>query len=205
MDLGRFILRQLPRRPARVLEVGCGDGQLARMLAAHGYAVVGIDPDAPAGDLFQAVALEEFRDPGAFDAVVASRSLHHIPDLAGALNRIVGLLSPGGRLIVHEHAPERLDEQTARWYLEKLAATEQHAPHSLNAWLAAWREDHAGLHGYATMRQELDRRFGERFFAWTPYLYGELDGDLEQEERSLIETGAIQATGFYYVGERPER
>jgi hypothetical protein len=72
-------------------------------------------------------------------------------------------------------------------------------------WLAAWREDHAGLHGYATMREELDQRFGERFFAWTPYLYRELGGDLEQEERALIETGAIQATGFYYVGERLER
>jgi hypothetical protein len=44
-----------------------------------------------------------------------------------------------------------------------------------------------------------------RFFAWTPYLYRELGGDLEQEERALIETGAIQATGFYYVGERLER
>jgi 2-polyprenyl-3-methyl-5-hydroxy-6-metoxy-1,4-benzoquinol methylase len=103
MDVAAFMLRQLPPRPARVLEVGCGDGQLARTLAAHGYAVVGIDPNAPANDLFQAVALEEFRDPGAFDAVVASRSLHHIADLADTLDRIAGLLSPGGRLIVHEH------------------------------------------------------------------------------------------------------
>jgi hypothetical protein len=41
-------------------------------------------------------------------------SLHHIADLADTLDRIAGLLLPGGRLIVHEHAPERLDERTAR-------------------------------------------------------------------------------------------
>ena len=36
-----------------------------------------------------------------------------------------------------------------------------------------------------------------------PYLYGELTGAVsEPEERALIDAGAIQATGFRYVGER---
>jgi hypothetical protein len=53
------------------------------------------------------------------------------------------------------------------------------------------------------MRQELDRRFIERFFAWMPYLYGELTGAVsERDERALIDAGVIQATGFRYVGER---
>ena len=53
------------------------------------------------------------------------------------------------------------------------------------------------------MRNELDRRFTERFFAWVPYLYGELAGAVtDLEERALIDAGAIQATGFRYVGER---
>ena len=46
------------------------------------------------------------------------------------------------------------------------------------------RGDHAALHGYAAMREELDKRFGETFFAWTPSLYRELGLDLEQEEGS---------------------
>ncbi len=50
------------------------------------------------------------------------------------------------------------------------------------------------------MRRELDRRFTERLFAWTPSLYLELGGALEQEEQRLIEAGSIQATGFLYVG-----
>ena len=37
-----------------------------------------------------------------------------------------------------------------------------------------------------------------------PYLYGELANIEEEQERALIETGAIQAMGFRYVGE-PKR
>jgi SAM-dependent methyltransferase len=150
---------------------------------------------------FQAVSLEEFADPAPFDAVVASRSLHHIPDLAAALSKLHRLLVPDGRMIVVEHAFERLDEPTARWYLEKRRARQPGAPSSLDDCLVKWEADHAGLHGYAAMRLELDRRFTERWFAWTPSLYLELRDALEQEERRLIEAGSIQATGFLYVGE----
>jgi hypothetical protein len=67
---------------------------------------------------------------------------------------------------------------------------------------ADWRDDHAGLHGHAAMREELDRRFAARFFAWTPYLYGELGGAAhEQAERAMIQAGEIEAIGFRYVGE----
>jgi hypothetical protein len=37
-----------------------------------------------------------------------------------------------------------------------------------------------------------------------PYLYGELANIEEEQKRALIETGAIQAMGFRYVGE-PKR
>jgi SAM-dependent methyltransferase len=165
--------------------------------------VVAIDPDAPAGNIFQATTLEEFAAPDPFDAVVASLALHHIADLPGALDKIVRLLRPTGRLIVNEHAVDRLDEPTARWYLEKRAQIRPDAPRSLDQCLREWEDDHAELHGYAAMREELDRRFTERFFAWMPYLYGELAGAVtELEESALIDAGAIQATGFRYVGER---
>lgn len=42
------------------------------------------------------------------------------------------------------------------------------APGLLEACLAHWRDDHAGLHGYTALREALDRRFTERFFAWAP-------------------------------------
>src|SRR6187397_1425734 len=98
----------MPTAPSRVLEIGCGDGRLARALDDVGHRVLAIDPAAPEGPIFQAVSLEEFADPGRFDAVVASRSLHHIHDLAGGLAKLERLLVPGGRLIIVEHAFERL-------------------------------------------------------------------------------------------------
>ncbi len=201
MDVLRFATAQLPSAPARVLEVGCGDGRLARALDDLGYGVVAIDPAAPEGAIFHAVSLEEFADPARFDAIVASRSLHHIHDLAGALSKLRRLLVPGGRLIVVEHAFERFDESTAGWYLDKRRSKGPHAPRSLQACLTEWAADHAGLHSYTAMRRELDLRFTERWFAWTPSLYLEVGMALEQEERRLIDAGSIQATGFLYVGE----
>jgi SAM-dependent methyltransferase len=195
-----FVKTHLPPAPARVLEVGCGNGRLARAVDNLGYLVTAIDPSAPEGAIFQPVALEDFADPVEFDAVVASRSLHHIPDLGAALSKLQSLLVSGGRLIVVENAFDRFDAATARWYLEQPRATGHGVPSSVQACLAEWKSDHAGLHGYAAMRRELDRRFTESFFAWTPNLYSELGQDLEHEERTLIEAGAIQATGFVYVG-----
>jgi SAM-dependent methyltransferase len=203
VDILEFVRVQLPPVPSRILEVGCGDGRLAWAVDELGHEVVAIDPAAPEGAIFQAVSLEEFADPARFEAVVASRSLHHVHDLAGGLSKLQRLLLPGGRLIVVEHAFDRLDEPTARWYLERRRAKDRHAPASLDACLAEWVADHAGLHSYTAMRRELDRRFTERWFAWTPTLYLELGEELEQEERSLIEARSIQATGFLYVGERP--
>lgn len=202
MDELEFVTAELPPAPARVLEVGCGHGRLARALDDLGYRVVAIDPAALEGAIFQAVSLEEFADPARFDAIVASRSLHHISDLAGSLSKLQRLLVPAGRLILVEHAFDRFDEPTARWYLEKRRAIHSGARGSLQACLAEWEADHAGLHGSTAMRRELERRFTERWFAWTPSLYLELGEALEGEELSLIEAGSIQATGFQYVGER---
>jgi SAM-dependent methyltransferase len=203
MDVRAFVEARLPPVPARVLEVGCGHGDLARAISGLGYDVVAIDPHAPDGDIFRAVSLEELADPGPFDAAVAVRSLHHIPDLSGAVAKLARLLRPGGRLLVHEHAWERFDERTAGWYLA------QHAAHAgardtVERCLHDWAENHRGLHTAATMRAALDRHFRERCFAWTPYLYGEPGSAVTSEdEQRLIETGRIEATGLCYVGERP--
>jgi 2-polyprenyl-3-methyl-5-hydroxy-6-metoxy-1,4-benzoquinol methylase len=46
----RALLRRAPLRGARVLDVGCGDGGLARTIAGVARIVVGIDPNGAALD-----------------------------------------------------------------------------------------------------------------------------------------------------------
>lgn len=208
-DLYRFLLVQLPPPPARVLEIGCGDGDLARALASAGYLVTAVDPRAPDGEIFRRARFEELSDGGRFEAVVASVSLHHIDDFAAALDKIVGLLRPGGVLMLEEFAKERLSGPTARWYYHQRQAL-AHAGREAHPladdparWEQEWAAEHVDVHSYAEMRPELDRCFVERFFAWTPYLYSyRLDDLLEPLERRLIADGAIEATGLRYVGER---
>ncbi len=80
-----------------VLDVGCGRGGVARMLAAEGAEVTGIDPLAEAvaeasatvpEARFQVAGAEAlpFAD-GSFDAVVIINALHHVPGplMGGAL------------------------------------------------------------------------------------------------------------------------
>jgi len=206
VELADFVLAHLPNPPARILEIGCGRGELARRTAAAGYDMLAIDPEAPEGSIFRRVTLEELDEPGLLDAVVASRSLHHVVDLAAALDKIAGLLGPGGVLVLDEFAHDRLDDATADWYWGQLralaAARGTTAPPSLDQVISEWATDHEGLHGYGTMRGELDARFQQVDFSWEPYLYRELDGvAAEALERMLIETGAIQATGYRYAAE----
>ena len=205
-----FMLSELPPAPARVLEVGCGAGDLARALAAAGHQVTAIDPMAPAGEIFRQVSLETFVEPGPYDAVVAQLSLHHIGDLAAAFAKIHRLLRPGGVLVVDEWAEDRfLDEATMRWYYHQrqaraAAGQPDTAPATTFAeWQRGWVAGHRGQHGFGALHGELMRHFRERLLTWGPYLYCyELDEALQPLEQKLIAQGAIQATGFRWVGER---
>ena len=94
-DVRAFVRANLPPPPARVLEVGAGEGDLARALRAAGHDVAAIDPD-PRGDGVRGVALHELDEPaGAFDAAVAIVSLHHVEPLELSCARLAELLRPG--------------------------------------------------------------------------------------------------------------
>jgi Methyltransferase domain len=204
MDFATYAKNQLPAAPARVLEVGCGrEGGVAPALAEAGYDVLAIDPDAPEGPLYRRVTLEELDDPGPFDAVVAGRVLHHVDPLGPALDKLARLAP---LLVLDEFAWNHMDPPTVEWYegqCRVLAASgrEPKGPPSLSD----WREQHADLHPYETLRAQLDARYDERHFEWRPYFYHWLDGPAtEALEESLIAAGAIRPIGFRYAGVRTE-
>lgn len=205
MTFEEFVREHLPAPPARVLEAGCGQGELTTALAVAGYDVLGIDPLAPPGDLFRRLKLEDLDETESFDAVVAGRSLHHIQDLDAALDRIVAILGPGGVLVVDEFAWDRLDDATLDWFYGQrralAAAGHGDAPASHDELRRDWDAEHLGLHGFGALRSGLDARFEERAFAWTPYLHRLVGGvATEVLEQALIDAGAIQALGFRYAG-----
>ena len=200
-----FAREQLPAPPARLLEVGCGQGALTTALAASGYAVLGIDPAAPHGELFRRLTLEELDEPGPYDGVLAAVSLHHIRDLDAALDKIAGLLRSGGVLVVEEFAWDRLDGATLEWLHGQrralAAAGRGEDPGTVEELEREWKAEHLGLHGEDPLRLGLAAHFEERAFARTPYLHRMLGGgQTEVLEQALVDAGAIQAVGFRYAG-----
>lgn len=99
-----------------VIDVGCGDGYLARHLARHGARVLGVEVSprqlakARAADAVDGVTIVEGvaehlpADDGTADVVVFFNSLHHVPvDGQGrALAEAARVLKAGGLLYVSE-------------------------------------------------------------------------------------------------------
>jgi SAM-dependent methyltransferase len=116
-----YLKRVLPSPPARVLDVGCGNGEQLHALGAAGYAALGIDPDgesithaqALGGRAVEANFLSFESEP--FDVVYFGSSLHHIFPLNAALERAQELIVPGGLLVAEEFDLHIVDEATARW------------------------------------------------------------------------------------------
>jgi ubiquinone/menaquinone biosynthesis C-methylase UbiE len=105
--------------PARVVEVGCGDGAFAVRVASElGCEVVSLDLSA------RAVALARKRGAnasigdvqnllfasGTFDCAVAKWMLYHVPDLDRGISELARVLRPGGRLVAVTLSEETLPE-----------------------------------------------------------------------------------------------
>jgi SAM-dependent methyltransferase len=204
LRLARFLELIRAHVPAgsRVLEIGCGDGELARALSKAGYVVTAIDPRAPAGEIFRRERLEDFDGDQQFDAIVASLSLHHVADLGVAVDKIARLLEPGGLLLLDEFAREGFVGETARWYHDERHERDPDGlPADFDAFIERWHADHDDVHPFEDVRAALGTRFSEQVCERAPYLYDyHLDDSLEPRERKLIETGAIEPIGVRYVG-----
>jgi SAM-dependent methyltransferase len=191
-DVTAFVRATLPAPPARVLEVGAGDGELAAALAAAGYDVVAIDPGSEAEGV-RPVPLHELDEPP-FDAAAAIVSLHHVEPLAESLARLAALVRPGGVLAIDEVDFARVDERAARWWLARSGHDGE--PADLVAHV-----DH--MHSLARLREGLLPYFELGEPVRGPYLYRwNMPGDVRAEEEAAIAAGDLPATGARLVGIR---
>jgi SAM-dependent methyltransferase len=195
-----FVSGALPAPPARVLEVGAGEGELAAALVEQGYDVVAIDPESE-GPPVVAVPLHELDAPDAsFDAAVAVVSLHHVEPLVESCRRLAEVIRPGGTLVVDEFDVDRYDERAARWWLEQRAADGHEHERGPGEMVAELR---AHLHSLDGVREALAPWFSLEEPVRCAYLHRwYLPPGLLGAEEQLIASGELPATGARLVGTR---
>ena len=106
-------------RPDRVLEVGCGRGELAERIEQEaGADVVAVDQSERMVELTRARGIDArvgdvqelpFPD-GDFDCAVAAWMLYHVADLDRGLAELARVLRPGGRLVAITNTERNLRE-----------------------------------------------------------------------------------------------
>lgn len=224
----RFITSHV-RPGVRILEVGAGRGEVAKRLRSLGHSVVAIDTDDDAvetarqdgNDVIHADFLAFRADP--FDAIVFTRSLHHLSPLAAAIERARALLSSGGTIVIEDFAFDEMNHATADWLHNELRTLstdgvlntrdEGFGAELLSEGgnLAAWKNHHDGKHQIHTATQitaGVARVFQIAERGEAPYLYRYIAPMLPDDsrgfgilqvvlsrEKSMIERGAIQAIG----------
>lgn len=109
------IARHLPEAPARVLELGCGTGEISRVILSLGHQLTGLDftPEMlarakakhagnPAARFFLADAQNTMEPEAGHDAVIARHLTWTLTDPQAAYRDWLRVLRPGGRLVLFD-------------------------------------------------------------------------------------------------------
>ena len=107
--LGQDLVRLLDPQPGeRILDLGCGTGDLLQRIAAAGAVALGLDR-SPAMIAearrkhprlsFEVADASEYQMEAPFDAVFSNAALHWMRDAPRVVESIWGFLRPGGRLV----------------------------------------------------------------------------------------------------------
>jgi trans-aconitate methyltransferase len=106
-ELGLPVVRLLNPQPGeRILDLGCGDGALTKVIAEEGCDIVGVDSSSAlvAAALKLGLCVEEmsaydiaYQDE--FDAVFSNAALHWMTDADRVIGKVYQALRPGGRFV----------------------------------------------------------------------------------------------------------
>ncbi|HZJ33970.1 MAG TPA: class I SAM-dependent methyltransferase [Vicinamibacterales bacterium] len=97
------------RVPPRMLDVGCGAGELVYLMRHDGVDASGLDPGIEFAEFARAVLEVPIQTaavdaavvpPASQDLVTMFHALEHVPDPRGVLSTVLGWLTPGGHLLV---------------------------------------------------------------------------------------------------------
>jgi SAM-dependent methyltransferase len=130
--IGRWLTGVLPEAGERALDIGCGAGRHAVLLAERFTHVDAIDLSAPMIELAKArrprpnIAywrsdLHDVAGHRCYDLILSVLTLHHVADLHAALSRIETLLAPGGRAVVVDIYDIRPGQRSLWWRLRVAA------------------------------------------------------------------------------------
>jgi SAM-dependent methyltransferase len=183
--------------PPRVIELGCGYGDLLAYLRSRGCEVQGVDLDARAAAVASTLGvpvhvgtIEDLRAPSsAFDVGVLCHSLEHVPDPGRTLAELSRVLKPGG--LLHVAVP---NGAAAAFAIE--GSEWPHVSHPLHFWFFHRRSLLALLerHGFAAVSAYTTSRWHHA----TAWLHRARGGDIASSTRrflSIVARSAARADG----------
>lgn len=135
------LIPEMGAERASILSVGCGAGDLDKEILAASteqskvVAYVGLEPDARQCQRFLTqmrdktngrvqveahnVGFEDLHDPRRYDLVIMVHSLYYMADPAWAVEKALGLVKEGGRLVILLAANDTLNELSSSfWKME---------------------------------------------------------------------------------------
>jgi len=156
----------------RILDLGCGVGQLARAIARERpkAEVVGLDVtpsmierakrDYSANNLvFHLGPLESLPHGDGFDAIVSTHAFPYLPDKRAALRSLFDLLNDGGRLLLLHANQENAYDAAWLFFVEFTTTKAEYlSTHTLQGWMAE-----AGFRPGVVRRVDVPR--------WVPSIY----------------------------------